>query len=485
MNNLLIVNLPKYDLNAPCAATAALMGVAYDNDYKPYESDFNVYLHKNLSSKEWYELDLWPLLYTISNALKTRIIELWNKMINDNLPLDCKFLCISIFSYDSLHISKLILEEENKKIKNYKIIVGGNGASSTFTDTGMAFSDWAVDGGYVDHLVSGDGESTFASILTDGVNEYDLDDLDTIPYPEYSEFDYDDYSERKIYITSSRGCVRRCTYCDVNEIWPQFRYRDAQSIVNEIKKHFYETGITDYDFTDSLINGSSSNFFKFNTLLAEEKEKTPDLRDIRYRGQSICKTRKSMPEEHFEAMHYAGCQQLTTGIESFSEQIRTDMRKKFTNDDLDYYLEQCGRWGIPNIFLMLVGYPTETEENHRENCEGLHKYKKYSDSGVIELIRFGTTMKIVEGTPIAHPDMFNKLGLSFDEDYRLSDINFYWNSSVNPTNTLIARIRRRVELHEICVKLNYPQPRIDTELSKLKELAKTIINKKDINIQTI
>ena len=65
MNNLLIVNLPKYDLNAPCAATAALMGVAYDNDYKPYESDFNIYLHKNLNSEEWYELDLWPLLYTI------------------------------------------------------------------------------------------------------------------------------------------------------------------------------------------------------------------------------------------------------------------------------------------------------------------------------------------------------------------------------------------------------------------------------------
>jgi len=485
MNSLLIVNLPKYDINSPCAATAVLMGIAYDNIYQPYESDFNIFLYKNLSKPEWKELDMWPVTGKISSKLSNRIISLWNKMINDNLPVNCEYLCISVFSYSSLYIAKLLLETEKKNNNNYKIIVGGNGITSPFPDTGIYFTDWAKNNDYADFLVTGDGESSFAEILSNGNNSYNLDNLDTIPYPDYSKFNYDDYSEKKAYITSSRGCVRRCTYCDVNDIWPQFRYRSPVSIVNEIKKHFYETGITDFDFTDSLINGSSSNFFKFNTLLAEEKEKHPDLKDIKYRGQSICKTQKSMPEEHFEAMYYAGCQQLTTGVESFSESVRNDMRKKFSNDDLDYYLEQCGRWGIPNIFLMLVGYPTETETHHKENCEGLYKYKKYSDTGIIELIRFGTTMKIIEGTPVADPKFIKDLGITFTTDRDLNNINFYWSASTNSSNTLDERIRRRLELHEICVELNYPQPRLTTELSELKELAKMFIkHKNNIHVLT-
>jgi radical SAM superfamily enzyme YgiQ (UPF0313 family) len=482
MKSILIVNLPKFNVTSPAAAVAVLGGIAKEHNYKPFDADFNIYLWKNLNHDEWQELYNWSLLLVMSTELKEKILMLWDKMIDKKMPKNCAYLCISLFSYESLLISRLILEREKKKTNKYKIIVGGSGTSSSFADTNIPFIDWNNKSSCADYVVTGDGESAFASILTDGKKSYNMDNLDEIPLPDYSDIDYTDYEERKIFITGSRGCVRKCTFCNIASAWPKFKYRSPESIVAEIKKSFYDTGITTFEFTDSLINGSSSNFYKFNSLLAEEKEKHPDLKNITYKGQSICKTRKSMPEKHFEAMYYAGCDRLDVGIESFSEPIRTDMRKKFTNEDISYYLEQCGRWGISNIFLMLVGYPTETEKNHEENCKGLYTYQKYAHTGIIELIRFGNTMKLLEDTPIVKPELFNELGLYYDKDYEKTNFTSYWKSKLNPTNTLETRIRRRVELHKLCVKLNYPQPNTKVELTEAKELAKTIKNTTKISI---
>ena len=51
---------------------------------------------------------------------------------------------------------------------------------------------------------------------------------------------------------------------------PSFLSTHSKAL-EEIKKNFYETGITQFEFTDSLINGSTSNFNKFNELLIKEK----------------------------------------------------------------------------------------------------------------------------------------------------------------------------------------------------------------------
>ena len=54
---------------------------------------------------------------------------------------------------------------------------------------------------------------------------------------------------------------------------------------------------------------------------------------------------------------------------------------------------------------------------------------------------------------------------------------FYgWFSQLNNTNTLNERIRRRVELHEISIKLGYPQPRVRQELNTLLSIAEQISN---------
>jgi radical SAM superfamily enzyme YgiQ (UPF0313 family) len=262
--------------------------------------------------------------------------------------------------------------------------------------------------------------------------------------------------------------VRKCTFCDIELTWPKFRYRNAQNIIDEIKQNFYEYGITKFEFTDSLINGSISNFNKFNELLYEEKQRHPDLEPIRYQGQFICRPSTQQKEQTYELMHLAGCEMLITGIESFSEDVRNHMKKYFSNDDIDYHLEQCARWGIPNILLMIVGYPTETRKDHQANLDTLVRYKKYVDMNTIFMVRWGYTMHLYEHTPIM--SMLEELDINLENNVKFDSL-YGWVSNLNPENTLQERIRRRLEIHELCVKLGYPMPRVREELLGIKNLA--------------
>ena len=480
MKSVLLCSIPKYDLVAPPAAIGILKGVAEDHGLNAVTLDFNLSLYKNLSKTEWQELDNWCVFinHDITEQLKGKILKLWDKEIQANIPDSCEYVLISVFSYWSLYIARLLIEHEGKKLKPYKLIVGGNGVSSQFPDTKKYFKEWNDEGNYIEHLILGEGETPLSKIFGNGKTMYDDSNLDSYPFPSYSSFNLNDYEEKKVYITGSRGCVRKCTFCDIENIWPTFRYRSAKSLIEEIKKHYYENGVIRFDFTDSLINGSVSNFFKFNELLANEKEKNSDLKDVGYLGQFICRPKQQMPPAHYEAMHYAGCRQITVGIESFSNNVRNHMKKKFSDEDIQYHFEQCKYWSIPNVLLMIVCYPTETLEDHKKNIQDLIKYQDYSKFGVIELIRWGTTMHLIPDTPITSEKNIKELGLKG----RNNDTIFFdpysqytWLSETNPTLDVKERIRRRLELHEWTVKLGYLQPAAEYELQTLLEMSKTII----------
>lgn len=413
MKSMLMTSIPRYDLVAPPAAIGILQGVAKDNGIHAEVFDFNLFLKQNLTELEWQELDDWCIFvkHDICDALKSKIINLWDQQIQKRLPAGCEYLLMSVFSYWSLYIARLLLTHEGEKVRPYKLIVGGNGVSSKFPDTDIYFKDWNNQHKYIEHLILGEGEKPLAEILSNGKVSYNDGNIDSFPFPSYAGYDLNDYEEQKVYLTGSRGCVRKCTFCDIENIWPKFRYRSAESLIDEIKKHHEMHGVTRFDFTDSLINGSVSNFYRFNTLLAEAKAKDSSLKEIKYLGQAICRPRHQMPETHYEAMYYAGCQQLTIGIESFSNDVRNHMKKKFSDRDIEYHLEQCKYWNIPNIFLMITGYPTETIKDHEKNLQDLEKYKDYAKIGIIEMIRWGTTMHLIPDTPITNPKYVKELGL--------------------------------------------------------------------------
>ena len=133
---------------------------------------------------------------------------------------------------------------------------------------------------------------------------------------------------------------------------------------------------------------------------------------------------------------------------------------------------------------MLVGYPTETPQDHQENLDAIVKYKPYVDMGTIFMIRWGFTMHLYQHTPIMN--MLDTLGVNLNSDIRFDSI-YSWSSSAN---TLEERIKRRIEIHELCVNLEYPMPRVQEELLILKTLAEksqglSLPSRKIIQLETI
>jgi hypothetical protein len=478
MKNLVIISLPKVELAYPPGALAILSSVARENGYAVTIFDYNLDLFDELTEDEWDQLEEWNTFARdhIDAELELRLKETFVSGLDAKIDAQTEFVCFSVFSYFSNRIATQVLEWY-RDAYTVKSVVGGTGVSTdTSAGNKQIFGNYLIENRLADFVVFGEGEVSFDQILKNnstypGVNQNNpiqIEDLTGLPVPTYEYFDMDRYQATRILITGSRGCVRSCTFCDIALTWPKFRYRDARSIVEEIKRHFYDYGITEFEFTDSLMNGSVSNFDRFNELLYEEKQKHPDLEPIRYQGQFICRPQAHQPARSYELMHLAGCKQLITGVESFSNNVRNHMKKKFSNEDIDYHFAQCALWGIPNVILMIVGYPTETEQDHQDNITAIKKYKQYSDMGTIFMIRWGFTMHLYDHTPIM--DMVDELQINMQDNIKFDSV-YSWTSALNPGNNLRERIRRRVEIHELCVELGYPMPRVREELLVLKKLA--------------
>jgi hypothetical protein len=85
--------------------------------------------------------------------------------------------------------------------------------------------------------------------------------------------------------------------------------------------------------------------------------------------------------------------------------------------------------------------------------------------------------------------MVDELQINILDNIKFDSV-YSWNSTLNPSNTLSERIRRRVEIHELCVEFGYPMPRVYEELLVLKKLAEQsqeldLPSRKIIQLETI
>lgn len=483
MKKALLINIPLTEDLYPSASLAAIAPIFKKNGYAVEINDLNVKMFSELPEDISTNINDWCQLTCELSSNSKNILQQWLDKEFSTWDIDTSdILAVSVFSFYSIVFGQIFLKQLRNFFPDNKIIVGGSGVSSDIgriTD-GIAFGEYIQKHNLADHVIFGEGEISLDLLLNscsgpgiDCNNPVQIDDLDQLLPPDYDDVDFDLYRDQRLLITTSRGCVRKCTFCDIEITWPKFKYRSPESCVKEIIEHSKKYNIKKFEFTDSLINGSVSNWIKFNDLLANARARDSDLKDITYSGQFICRDAVSQPKIMYELMHYAGARQITVGIESFSEVIRTDMKKKFSNQAIDYHLEQCAEWGIPNIFLMIVGYPGESLQDHQDNINALHKYKIFSDMGTIFMIRWGLTMHIYKDTPLFKN--VNQYHIDLQQYQHSSDgfdAIYTWVSSVNPTLDFVERVRRRVELHLISHELGYSQPNTRSELSVLLNLLK-------------
>ena len=331
---------------------------------------------------------------------------------------DFRWLGISVFSYEQKDDAlKLGERYEN-------VLYGGSGVDIAWPSK---------------YYITGEGEYAFVEFLNNnfdypGINgkqPKQIEDIESLPPPDYSDV-IQQHNYRKFVISGSRGCVRNCTFCDVASIWPKFRWKTGKKIADEMHHVSETTGGNKIHFSDSLVNGSMKHFRDLCAELATRPKK------IKWEGQFIVRAEKTFSQQDFDNLQNSGCNGLEMGIEAGNEEVRDHMKKKFTNEDIKYFVTNLGERNITMKFLLIVGYPTETEEMFEDTLQLIRDYAKYSH--LISISHH--VMMTFKNTPLdfEHRELFD------------SEFGFKWK---NKNSDFDIRFQRFIKVYELGNELGY------------------------------
>ena len=478
MIDLAIISLPRLDLTRPAIAPAILSSLANQNGVKNKVFDFALATYDRSTRDDWHEYELFwqvDLKHQLAKETKIKLDNLFDSFVEEVLKEKPSWIAISVFTYNSINATNLFLEKIRLK-SNAKIIIGGVGIETRIDDK-ATYAHTMLDKGLIDYFCAGEAETTFAKLMAGetegpGINNFgwkQMENLDETPVPNYKDYNIDNYhhlvSGKSLWVNGSRGCVRRCDFCDIGARWKKFRFRSGESIFNEIKEQIKIHDIKGFHFADALINGSLKSFTDMNYHLLKGIE-TNIIHRPQYGGHFIVRPSNQMPEEHYAVASKAGMDNISIGVETGSDALRWRMNKKFTNDDVAYHLEMCQKYDIKNLFLMFSGHPTETLDDHHQTLEMLKRFKKYAVYGTISGLEVGNAA-IIDDTPLAH--WANENRLHYKSDGVRGD-NRMWFNPHNPTLTLRERMRRQLEIYDTAINHGWPINHVTGNLKYMKVL---------------
>lgn len=471
---VLIVTVPRQDVVRP-PGILAILAACCDQVSADYEIfDLNLYMHRALPDDTVSQLNADFTVNKFSEGSDQAYSQVCAEVQRKIDQYQPDIVAVSVFTYESILATKHLLECLQPGC--YKTVIGGLGVSSEMSHiTGTdAFGTWCLRNQLVDYAITGEGELSFVELLRGNTNypgingqpAQQLLDLDSLPSPSYRKIRPQDYyysNQPEILITGSKGCVRDCTFCDVGHYWKKYIYRSGDKIADDFYKIWQETGVSKFDFSDSLINGSLKSFRAFNRRLIELRKANPEFKP-QYKGQFICRPIGQMKRQDYLDMKEAGAETLVVGIEHFSEHIRTHMRKDFDNAAIDWHFATCAELGIKNMLLILSGYLTETLDDHKTNLEYLQRYQRYALTRTITAINIAVGGLIInKGMPLY--DLAHEMGLVIDQTNLQT-----WINPANPDLTPRERLRRAVEIIYTAATLNYNVLHFTQKVSTIKRL---------------
>lgn len=455
MLDILLCVMPLVEVDAPTAGPGVLKAHLLQEGYNAEVIDLNIKLYRGLekkgtAQKYYYEDSVFfsnqpsgPLNQEYEDFyLENKEIFLeWIEIFKQKNP---KWIGMSLLSAFSLGTSIKLAQLIREHMPSVKIVWGGTNVQHE-----GFFSP--VQTGLIDYFIKGDAERSLIELLKGnvkykGINKIDIFD-ELIPFdlslpPNYDDINWDEYQKiwanKPAYVTASRGCVRRCTFCNDYKIWPTYRFKSAKNIAEQIDILKEKYGRNTFLFTDSLLNGSIKNFRETLIELKKVKEKHhPKI--FNWSSHMIVRPKHQMPEDDYKLMAESGCEEAVIGVESFSENVRYHMGKKFTNEDIWFTFEMLDKYNIRNQILILVGYATETEEDHQENLRAIDK--------VYEL-GYGHTRSKMYGDRLLRWTFGNSLLLN--EKHNLFDMikddpSWEWTSAMDwkyKDNNMSTRLRR-------------------------------------------
>jgi len=385
---LVLCILPSWGIYFPPYNLARLAGVTRKAGYPTAVFDINGELHHIMKDVEldslWHSINYWK--WTDKNHYWDSVhphIEQHLKVYLQRI-VDEKPDIVGFSLYDTNVIPSEWLSKEVKKVlPDVTIITGGPSCHHP------EFTPWPE----INHWVAGEGEQVLLDFLNNFENGVEMPvklggtyeayriELDTLPTPDYSDYDLSIYKwAGGISAELSRGCVAQCSFCTETWFW-KYRDRQASKLITEVAVNKKRYNIDTIWFIDSLLNGNLAELRAFALGLVERNIR------IRWLGNARCDGRMDL--DYFMDLKNGGCINLSFGVESGSQKVLDLMNKKITVEAVNNNLRDCKKSGIEVFVTWIVGFPNEdfqsTAEslglvwNNRSNIDGISPGTTFSD----------------------------------------------------------------------------------------------------------
>jgi len=276
-----------------------------------------------------------------------------------------------------------------------------------------------------------------------------IEDLDALPLPDYEGFEYDYYLDnfeyedqkvvlrdqiRKSYVTGSRDCPAKCTFC-FRTMGGDYVTRSVDNVIEEIKYLQERFNVNQIELNDEIFSVNKSRVYEFCDKI--EKLDIPWSAQIRV---------NMINEKLIRRMKKAGCSQISYGLESASRDVLKSMKKGVRVEQIENALKVTRKAKITIQGNWIFGDPLETPETVRETLEFNRKHLPYLihldfllaypgtpmyfdalEKGLVEdRVKFYESGKNEHGEPVNVTSMseedFYALGTKLEVESRMSSI---------------------------------------------------------------
>jgi len=199
------------------------------------------------------------------------------------------------------------------------------------------------------------------------------ENVNQLPAPNYDGFPLGRYlsPEPVLPVQFSRGCYYKdCAFCALTLDHQNFRQKDPGRTIEELEWLKQRYGVRNFFFTDECF------------ALSPTKRLCQQMIDRRMDIRWTCEMRfeKNLTKELLTSMRDAGCLKIVFGLESFNQRIMDFMKKGIQQEWVRRIANDCVDLGIAVHCYIIVGFPTEKEEEALETMNFVVENKKLNES---------------------------------------------------------------------------------------------------------
>ena len=199
------------------------------------------------------------------------------------------------------------------------------------------------------------------------------------------------------------GCNNFCTYCIVPYVRGREVSRDLHSVLDEVKKCVDE-GYKEITLLGQNVNSYGNDVDDPNVNFANLLSKTDQI-EGKFRVRFTTSHPKDLNDDIIDAMANSSkiCNNLHLPIQAGSDKVLADMNRRYNSAKYLKTIEKL-RKAMPDIGIttdIMVGFPTETEDDFQKTLEIVEKVRYSNAFTFIYSPRKGTPAAKKEQIPYA------------------------------------------------------------------------------------